>query len=153
MKKGFTLIELLLVIGILVVLIAATVVAVNPFRQFALANNANRWSGLTTIMDATYQNIIDNRGVFECAGESGGIPSTPTVMATDDGTGTDEYDICDCIVPTYVANLPRDPQDGSYTDCAAYDSGYTIERNPTSGRISLCAPSAQAPETTICVTR
>ena len=150
MKKGFTLIELLLVIGILVVLIAATVVAVNPFRQFALANNANRWSGLTTIMDATYQNIIDNRGVFDdsnCPGAA--IPTAPTEM----GSGATQYDICGCIVPTYVANLPRDPQDGSYTDCAAYDSGYTIERNPTSGRISLCAPSAQAPETTICVTR
>ncbi|MDQ5951176.1 MAG: hypothetical protein QG639_453, partial [Patescibacteria group bacterium] len=38
-KHGFTLIELLVVIGILAVLLAITLVAINPARQFAQANN------------------------------------------------------------------------------------------------------------------
>jgi prepilin-type N-terminal cleavage/methylation domain-containing protein len=36
--KGFTLIELLVVIGIVVILMTAALVAINPFRQFAMAN-------------------------------------------------------------------------------------------------------------------
>jgi len=136
-QKGFTLIELLIVIGILVVLMGASLVAINPFKQFAQANDANRWSGLTTLMNAIYQNVIDNRGVFSCA--AGSVPATATTM----GSGTGQYDICNCVVPTYVGAMPYDPQNGSYTDCTSYDTNYDISRDATTGRITVSAPSAQ----------
>ena len=157
--KGFTLIELLLVIGILVILMAATIVAINPFRQFALANNAARWSGATTIMDAVYQNVVDNAGTFTCPVA---IPTTATIMA-DPTTLPTGYDICSCLVPTYLSTMPRDPQTGSYARCTDadptndpdYNTGYNISRDATTGRITVCAPDTQVPpETgTICVTR
>ena len=148
-QKGFTLIELLLVIGILVILITATIVAINPFRQFALANNASRFSGTATIMDATYQNVVDNVGVFDCA--AGTIPATATNM----GSGATDYNVCACVVPTYVSTMPFDPQTGSYTDCATYNTGYSIARDATTGRITICAPDTQIPPEAadVCVTR
>ena len=145
-NKGFTLIELLVVIGIMVILMASVLVAINPFRQFALANNANRWSGVTTIMNAVYQNVVDNRGTFNCA--AGTLPATTTIMGSDTG----QYNICSCIVPTYIANMPYDPQAGSYTDCTTHDTGYNIVRDATTGRITICAPSVQLGES-ICVSR
>ena len=155
--KGFTLIELLLVIGILVILMAATIVAINPFRQFALANNAARWSGATTIMDAVYQNVVDNAGAFrygDCETED--IPTTSQIMRNDDGDPlTDEYNICGCLVPTYLSTLPSDPQAGRYDSCTSYNTGYDIVRDANTGRITICAPTTQIPPETamICVTR
>ncbi len=135
--KGFTLIELLIVIGILMILMAGALIAINPFRQFAQANDANRWSGGTTIMNAVYQNVVDNRGTFVCA------ESMPTATGTTIGFGNGKYDICPCLVPTYIGAMPYDPQNGNYTDCTSYDTGYEIYRSQTTGRITIIAPSAQ----------
>jgi len=160
-KKGFTLIELLVVIGIIVILMAAAIVAINPFRQFAMANNAARWSGTTTIMNAISQRIVDNKGkvnyddpnfaVTDCPATGDDIPTTATVM----GSGTGQYNICSGLVPTYVGVLPQDPQTGSYTDCTTYNTAYNISCNATTKRITICAPDTQIPPETaaICITR
>jgi len=137
--KGFTLIELLIVIGILVVLMAGALVAINPFQQFAQANDANRWSGVTTIMNAVYQNVIDNQGTFTCA--AGAIPTVATIMGSDTVGG--EYDICSCLVTDYVGAMPSDPQTGSYTSCTVYSTGYDILRDSTTGRVTISASDAQ----------
>jgi prepilin-type N-terminal cleavage/methylation domain-containing protein len=160
MKRGFTLIELLVVIGIIVILMAAAIVAINPFRQFAMANNAARWSGVTTILDAVSQKIVDGKGTFgacpataavtNCPATGDTIPTTATNMAdsTSDPTG---FDICSCIVNTYVASMPYDPQSVTaahkYTSCADYNTGYKISCNATNGRITIEAPDAQLGET------
>jgi len=137
-SKGFTLIELLIVIGLIAVLAGAVIIALNPARQFAQARNSQRWSHLSALMSNIQTNSAENRGVFTCA--AGTVPTTATNMAATGG-----YNICSCLVPTYIAALPVDPSasGASYTDCTNYDTGYSISRDATTGRITLTAPSVE----------
>ena len=118
-KEGFTLIELLIVIGIIVVLMGIAIVAVNPMRQFAMANNSRRWANITTILNAVSQNIVDNRGTWTCG--AGSLPASTTNIA-DSASDPAGHDICGCLVPTYLSKVPVDPSTGTYTDCNTYDS-------------------------------
>jgi len=138
-EEGFTLLELLIVIGIIAVLLAVAVVAINPGQQFAKVNNTRRTHDLQQIISAIQQNMIDNKGPFVCA--AGDIPTTPTVMRADDGDPTTlEYDICDCLVPNYLPQIPVDPQYGSWDgDCNNYDTQYSIQK----ASIIISAPKAQ----------
>lgn len=61
---AFTLIEFLLVVGIIVILAALVILAINPQKQLADMRNAKRESDIRTIMDAVYQNSIDNKGTL-----------------------------------------------------------------------------------------
>lgn len=141
MKKGFTLIELLIVIGIVVILMGIVIAAVNPMRQFAQANNSRRWANVTAILNAVSQNIIDNKGIWTCG--AGALPTSSANMAdsVSDPTG---YDICSCLVPTYIPKMPIDPTAGSYTNCGNYNTGYSISQSTTTGRVTVSAPNAQA---------
>lgn len=139
--RGFTLLELLIVLGILAILIAAVVVAINPGRQFANARNAQRRANVQAMVGALYQNLIDNRGTFVCA--AGSVPTSVKTIKT----GQDGYDLCSCIVPTYLPILLVDPSSGVGKDCASYDTGYTIVKNIVGGRVTIAAPSAELGET------
>jgi type IV pilus assembly protein PilA len=61
-NQGFTLIELLVVIGILGVLLAIVIVAINPAKQFAQANNTTRRSSVIALLNAVNQYSADNTG-------------------------------------------------------------------------------------------
>ena len=63
-QKGFTLIEILVVIGIIAVLAAIVIIAINPARQFAQARDAKRTSDVSAISNAIGQYISDNKGAF-----------------------------------------------------------------------------------------
>lgn len=136
-RRGFTLIEILIVMGIIALLAAVVIVAINPARQFAQARNSQRISNVNAILNAVGQNMSDHRGVFECA--AGDIPSTPTVMKSNGG-----YDIANCLVPLYIPSLPFDPSatTAHATSLTNYDTGYTIARATTTGRITVSAPEA-----------
>lgn len=144
-KKGFALIELLVVVGILGVIIGAIIVAVNPLKQFAQANNAKRRADLMNIMNAISQNIVDNNGTFTTTTNClNSIPedATTTISST-------AYNICGCIVPDYIGALAVDPSEGSpagdVSNCGiTYDTGYQIIATGTPKRITLIAPYAQS---------
>lgn len=144
-KKGFTLVEVLLVIVIIAILAAIVIVAINPGRQISQANNTQRSSDVKTILDAVHEYGIDNRGVY---------PTGITAVATVVGDDATEIDICSDLVPTYIAEMPYDPTatGGAYTDCTTYNTGYTIAKDATSGRVTVAAPGAELSET-ISVTR
>src|SRR3982751_5217520 len=54
-QGGFTLIELLVVIGILAILLAITLIALNPSKHFQGARNAQRQSDVSAMLDGIYE--------------------------------------------------------------------------------------------------
>lgn len=146
-KKGFTLIEILVVIGIIAVLAATVLIAINPARQFKLARDSERLSNVTAILNAVGQNISENRGLFKCGDVAVELPSTTTVMKSSGG-----FNIAQCIVPVYLASLPFDPTapGAHYGDATDYDTGYVIYSD-SNNRIT--ASSTGEIETSISVTR
>lgn len=150
LQKGFTLIELLVVIGILAVLLAIVLIAINPARQFAQANDTQRASDVNTILNGVSQYIVDNNGTVP-----GVITATPTVIGSDTANG--QVDLCTLLVPTYIADLPLDPQTGSEspansvctTSGAEYNTGYSI--SVANGRVTVSAVGQNTPA--IAVTR
>jgi type IV pilus assembly protein PilA len=137
-KKGFTLIEVLIVIGIIAILAAIVLVAINPSKQFRQANDTQRLSNLNAILNGVGQYMADNKGAL------------PAVITTSTSTikksGLNSADLCDVLVPEYMASLPTDPTIGSprggqVSNCSEdYDSGYDIIKN-SSGRITVSSIS------------
>lgn len=152
-QKAFTLIELLVVIGILAILLAIVLVAINPARQFAQANNTQRSSNVNSILNAVHQYAADNNGTLPA-----GIDTT--VRTITDSGAVNTVDLCTAVVPTYIADLPLDPTAGTESPAASvctdvgadYGTGYTIVSSATDNRVTVAAPSAELSET-ITVTR
>ena len=163
-QKGFTLIEILVVIGIIAILAAIVIIAINPARQFAQARNAQRTANVNAILNAVGQYIADNKGV---------LPTQVSALANDTAAavGTSGANICAVLIPTYMPALTVDPltdPDGagvvlsqgeaiSSANCGAgADTGYTIQHSATN-RIKVCAPDAVEPaipgSLAICVER
>ena len=134
--KGFTLIELLVVIGILGILLAIVLIAINPARQFAQADNTKRASDINTIINAIHQYAADNRGVLPP-----GMPAKGAA-AVQIASGTGNADICAAIVPTYVSLLPVDPSlsGPAISNCASYATDYNVLVD-ANGRVTISAPS------------
>jgi len=124
-KRGFTLIELLVVIGIIAILAAIVIIAVNPGRQFQQARDAQRWSDVNALLNAIHQYAVDNNGdlpgidaddnTVEIVGD--GTSACPTTC-TDAGVGAKAT----CLVlytdlagtgQTYLTEIPKDPSNGT----------------------------------------
>ncbi|KKW23300.1 MAG: hypothetical protein UY65_C0005G0002 [Parcubacteria group bacterium GW2011_GWA2_51_12] len=174
-QKGFTLIEILVVIGIIAVLAAIVIIAINPARQFAQARNSQRTSNTNSILNAIGQRIADNKGLFRAAADATctAAMDLPTTVSTI-GVGAANtpilgvfIDLRPCLVTTYLPEIPYDPGNGDIFDAPAkaphvdsaanYNTGYTVVKDPTTGRVTICAPggdeNAIADSEEICVTR
>ncbi len=141
-NKGFTLIEILVVIGIIAVLAAVVLVAVNPSRQFKLARDLQRSTNLDAILNAIHQNMSEHRGIFVCGGTTRDIPLVFTriksqATSTGGGSGSSNLgDIASCLVPNYIVSLPFDPSlsGAHYASSTDYDTGYDFMQN-SDGRL------------------
>ncbi len=128
-QKGFTLIELLVVIGILAVLLAITLIAINPARQFGNANNTARRSHVTQILNAIGQYVAENKGQLPSEVSALAV-DTPTALSSTTSLST----LCAKIVPTFIPALPTNPtvNAADVSDCAVvggWSTGYTISRD------------------------
>ncbi len=156
-QGGFTLIEILVVIGIIAILAAIVIIAINPAKQFAQARNSQRTANVNAILNAVGQRIADNKGVYEGAFDGGTmdcdeIPAAATAITTNNGSNAlgDSSGDLGCLVPTYIPTLPTEP-------LGATAAQYTI-RADSDGRVTVCAPEAALEDAipdpaTICVTR
>ncbi len=151
-KKGFTLIEVLVVIGIIAILAAVVLVAVNPARQFKLARDSQRTSNVNAILNALGQNISEHKGSLVCNGVVVTLPNTE-MLIRHDGTG-EGFDIGTCVVPDYIAALPYDPGavGALYNSPTEYNTGYYIKQD-IGGRITVRANAELDPSNVIAVTR
>ena len=145
LRRGFTLIELLLVIGIIAILAAIVIVAINPTKQLGDARNAQRRSDVNTILNAVYQYAIDHNGAVPT-----GIPTgTAKEICTTDSTdcvGAVAVDL-DVLTGSYLVKVPADP----LVSATGTGTHYTIVQN-TNGRITVTSTTAEQ-GATITVTR
>lgn len=145
-RKGFTLIELLVVIGILAVLLAITLIAVNPGEQLEKSEDTQRRADINSTLNAINQYMIDNNGQVPA-----GIGTSSTPISS---TGAN---LCAALVPQYIAALPQDPAEASAngdgveaSECgAAYATGYSVSQS--NNRVTVTATAADG--TSITVTR
>ncbi len=158
-NKGFTLIELLVVIGILAILLAITLIAINPARQFSQANDTKRRSDVTAILNAIGQYMADNNGNVTALGTISTDPLNPTRISDTAGTGIGDA-FCTALVTEYIAQLPSDPLTNngtavSDTACTAgaWDTGYVMYRTAGDNRITIVAPATELATPDISVTR
>lgn len=114
---GFTLLEILLVVGIIAILAAIVIIAINPGRQFAQVANAERRSDIKQIYNAMQQYYIDH-GDYPAS-------TTPDILTEICDTGIGEFGShsVDCtnlidlsaLVPKYITAIPVDPSGASST--------------------------------------
>ncbi len=138
--SGFTLIEVLLVIAILAILAAVVIIAINPAKQIAEAQDTQRRSDVRTIINAIQQYALDNDGAH------------PTTLPPGENCLAVGLDICQSDVPcdgvslanllvdqVYLTEIPSDP---SGSDTAI--TGYRISVSDT-GRVSVCSSEGSNP--------
>lgn len=141
-RRGFTLLEVLLVVALIGILAGIVILAINPSKQVADTNNAQRRVDVNTILNAVYQYAIDNNGTLPS-----GIDGTPTEICRTGGTCTGLVDLSELTATsTYLVSIPVDPTGGS-TNGVGYEIATT-----TGNRIVVSAPDAEN-DATISVTR
>jgi prepilin-type N-terminal cleavage/methylation domain-containing protein len=115
--KGFTLLEILLVTGIIGILTAIVIIAINPGRSLAKARDVQRKVGITEINKGLEQYYIDNNRYPTSI--NGSIGSLQSICVTGDSATSTGFDCgtsvdLSMLVPTYLPSIPADPTGVGY---------------------------------------
>lgn len=161
-EKGFTLIELLIVIGIIGILAAIILVAVDPAKRLKQSRNARRYAETNAILNAVLNYTVDYKGKLPdqissatadwavVIGTAGDIADTycPSSLtgATNNATGTADLAGNTALIDTYIGEMPVDPRGVNDTG-NVYDStvtGYYFIRS-ANGRVEIgsCNPESE----------
>ncbi len=94
-KQGFTLIELLIVIGIIAILAAAIIIAVNPGEQLQKAREASVKSQMQAIATGVFSHMVDeevslSQALIDCTEAT--VELTEPAELDEDGCGIVEID-------------------------------------------------------------
>jgi len=143
LARGFTLIELLVVIGVIAILAAIVLVAVNPARNFAQARDTQRRNDIYQVLNACHQYAVSNDGNFPSSIPQGAGAALD--FGSDNGAGADLGAV---LVPEYLPALPYDPSSG---DTATGHTDYVIFQE-ADGRLTASASGAEV-TTPITITR
>jgi len=157
--KGFTLIELLIVIGIIGILAAIILVAVDPAKRLKQSRNARRSAEANAILNAILNYTVDFKGTLpaEVTSATTGFPvvigtavgdlglTVCPAAATGSTAATTTRNLAGntALVDQYISSLPIDPRgvnDAGDVYSAAL-TGYFFSRS-ANGRIEVgsCNP-------------
>jgi len=151
--KGFTLLEVLLVVAIIAILAGIVIIAINPGKNLGDSRNAQRSADVNTIINGTYQYLLDNNGTLPAVGARTGavvISTTPTeICNTATATCTGLVDLA--VLTTagkYIVAIPTDPQapNSCPTGCGANGTGYKIAKD-ANGRLIVSAMNPEQGKT------
>ncbi|MBU0766488.1 type II secretion system GspH family protein [Patescibacteria group bacterium] len=124
-RKAFTLIEILVVIGILGILAAVVIIAINPTKQLCDAHDVERRSMIRELNNATIQYLIsewEEPSSEIPLGEENALPICRFGVSTDPTCVN-----LDLLVPDYLADLPVDEimeTNDNYTGYSIYRDAY-----------------------------
>lgn len=131
-RPAFSLIELLLVIGILAILAAIVLVAMNP-KPMTDERNKRRNADVKMLLDAVTQYTVETKGVFPA-----GITLTAKEICRSSSLPCHNGVDLDVLTGSYLPELPVDPLAGS----SGTGSHYTIMKD-RQNRITIAAPKAE----------
>ena len=143
--KGFSLIEILIVVGLILILAAVTIVAINPAKHFRDTRNSERSAHISEILNAVTQYTAEEgRTLAEldipaCNETTGAGVLVQDLLDGNIDTGMDQ------LVPRYIVEIPEDPRidqgHPGYTICQTdggrVEIGATMERDGTDEEIVI----------------
>lgn len=139
LRNGFTLVELLVVIGVLGVLAAGVLIAINPAEMLSRSRDSARKSSLKQIGDALERYRV----------AAGRYPLTPSTAWC--GAPGSPYTSCGAdYIPGLVASgelkvLPQDPSVGKAIKCSAASTTFLYRSNGTDYKLlAWCAMESKS---------
>lgn len=153
-QHGFTLPEILVVTGVLVLAVIIAASMLRPRVYTAELNNAQRHTDVARVAQALQRYKAAN----------GRFPASIPLKTTPIGSDKSQFALCPFLVPTFMSDLPLDPEAGSKHREGAqletedtcdiqgviYSADYSIKQDIT-GEVTISAPSAQQEDVEITI--